>query len=71
MSRQGNRRESYPDALVAKVKGAAKADIPHKVIAKLTGVSPSAISAYACELSRTDVQADDSIVDYLRAWFGH
>lgn len=69
VSKRGTPRESYPDALVAKVKGAAQANIPHKVIHAISGVSLSAIGAYAAGESRASVEPDMRITEILRAWF--
>lgn len=56
----------HPAALVAKIKGAALAGIPYKVITRHTGVTERAIRNYVRGQSRADVEPDFSVIQKLR-----
>lgn len=68
MARRGKPKQIYSDVQVARIKGAVASGIPHKLVARLTGVSESAVGHYSSGTSRKDVEPDPSLVERLREW---
>jgi hypothetical protein len=58
----------FSDVMVARMKGAIGAGIPHKLVSHLTGASKSILGHYSRGSSRKDVAPDSTVVDKLREW---
>jgi hypothetical protein len=61
-------KRRYPAELVARVKGAGRAGVAHKLIAKWTGIAASTVGAIMQGRLYADVAFDDSGVQSFGRW---